>query len=290
MSNRASPSTDEVRAELDRILSSSAFTSAGRLARLLRYVVERSLAGEGDQLKEYVLGVEVFDRGDQYDPRLDSIVRVEARRLRARLEEYYRNAGATDAVVITIPRGSYAPVFEHRPPESRQVPATPRSRPRLIPPVALALGALAAVAVVGVSSLAFRSTILGHQQPAIAVLPFEEHSGTAEDQRLASRLTDTVTTELARLGSVSVVSRWSARQFDGARIPLREIAQRLDVNLVMECTLEARGDRLRVTARLVNATNDRKVWAEVFEAPAEEVGLLARRVAASAAQAALNLK
>jgi hypothetical protein len=130
----APPSPDEVRAQLERVLSSPAFAS-GRHPRFLRYVVERTLAGEADQLKEYVLGLEVFDRADGYDPRLDSIVRVEARRLRAKLQEYYAGPGSEDPVVLEIPRGSYAPVFtakappaaEPEPESAAEVPATPLS-------------------------------------------------------------------------------------------------------------------------------------------------------------------
>ena len=85
----AAPPADAVRAQLDRILASPGFVNADRLSRFLRFVVERTLAGEGDQLKEYLLGTEVFDRPSDYDPRLDSIVRVEARRLRAKLAEFY---------------------------------------------------------------------------------------------------------------------------------------------------------------------------------------------------------
>ena len=76
---------EAIREALERVLASGTFAGAGRHSRLLRYLVDRTLAGEGDQLKEYVLGVDVFDRTQLYDPRLDSIVRVEARRLRARL-------------------------------------------------------------------------------------------------------------------------------------------------------------------------------------------------------------
>ena len=79
-----------------------------------RYVVERTLAGEADQLKEYAVGVEVFDRDDKYDPRLDSIVRVEAGRLRSRLEEYYNGEGAPDEVRIVLPRGGYSAQFARR--------------------------------------------------------------------------------------------------------------------------------------------------------------------------------
>ena len=109
------PTGEEVRAQLERLLASEALAGSGRLRRFLSFIVERALAGVGQQFKEYAVGVEVFDRGDDYDPRIDSIVRVEAGRLRARLDEYYREAGSDDAVVIRMPRGGYTPVFEHRP-------------------------------------------------------------------------------------------------------------------------------------------------------------------------------
>ncbi|HEY3516370.1 MAG TPA: adenylate cyclase, partial [Gammaproteobacteria bacterium] len=82
-----SPTGDDVRRQLDRLLASAGFANAGRMSRFLKFVVEKTLAGEGERLKEYVIGVEVFDRDASYDPRLDSIVRVEAARLRAKLAE-----------------------------------------------------------------------------------------------------------------------------------------------------------------------------------------------------------
>ena len=100
-----------VRAALGRILASPLFSGAERLSRFLRFAVEQVLDGHGDRLKEYVLGVEVFDRDERYDPRLDSIVRVEARRLRSKLAEYYASEGAADPIVIELPKGSYVPRF-----------------------------------------------------------------------------------------------------------------------------------------------------------------------------------
>ena len=76
------PTREDVLGQLEKVLGSELFQSAGRLSRFLRFVTERALAGESERLKEYVIGVEVFDRDAQYDPRLDSIVRVEAGRLR----------------------------------------------------------------------------------------------------------------------------------------------------------------------------------------------------------------
>jgi hypothetical protein len=81
------------------------------LRRFLEHVVQQSLAGRDDALKEYSLGVDVFDRGIRFDPREDAIVRVEARRLREKLRRYYRAEGATDLVIISIPIGAYRPAF-----------------------------------------------------------------------------------------------------------------------------------------------------------------------------------
>jgi Tol biopolymer transport system component len=101
---------------LDRVLGSAAFQGAGRSSRMLRFVVEETLAGRADRLKDYTLGAEVLERGEQFDPRLDPIARVEASRLRARLERYYATDGAADSVVIALPKGGYVPVFSLRPP------------------------------------------------------------------------------------------------------------------------------------------------------------------------------
>ena len=105
------PTPEEVRAQLERLLASETLATAARLRRFLRFIVERTLDGKGEQLKEYAVGIEVFERDERYDPRIDSIVRVEAGRLRARLQEYYTQAGCDDTVIVRIPRGGYVPRF-----------------------------------------------------------------------------------------------------------------------------------------------------------------------------------
>ena len=105
------PSAPEVTAQLNRILSSPGFVASEQLCRFLRWCVEHALAGETDALKEYSLGRDVFDRGKDYDPRIDSIVRVEAQRLRRKLREFYDNAGREDPVIIEMPARGYVPGF-----------------------------------------------------------------------------------------------------------------------------------------------------------------------------------
>ncbi len=133
------PAEGRVREQLDRVLESSQFRDSLRLQKFLRFVVEATLAGDQERIKETTVGFEVFGRSGTAD---DSIVRSAARRLRARLEEYYQLSGENDPVRIVIPRGSYVPVFECRnPPPAPPVfldPEPPLEQQQL-PPVAAPL-------------------------------------------------------------------------------------------------------------------------------------------------------
>ncbi len=104
---------DEVRQQLRRILDSDVFRRSAQMERFLTLVVERSLLGHPEELKEYALGRDVFHRGEDYDPRADSIVRVEAQRLRRKVREYYETQGLADRVLIDLPAGSYVPIFRY---------------------------------------------------------------------------------------------------------------------------------------------------------------------------------
>src|SRR5437764_398003 len=116
---------NDVRQQLERIAGHGLFSRSERMIRFLRLAVEQTLAGKADELKEYLIGLEVFDRPASYDPRVDPIVRVEARRLRSKLNAYYEGDGRNDRVVFEFRPGRYAPEFRLREAPSK-VPA-PRS-------------------------------------------------------------------------------------------------------------------------------------------------------------------
>jgi hypothetical protein len=99
------------RQELERVLGSACFTRSEGLSRLLRFLVERQLQGRGGELKESTIGVEVYGRKPDYDPRRDSTVRSEAKRLRALLTKYYGTEGSHNLLVIELPKGGYLPCF-----------------------------------------------------------------------------------------------------------------------------------------------------------------------------------
>ena len=107
-------SKEAIRDELTLVLQSPLFAQSDRLSRFLQFAVEHALSGTQDVLKEYVIGVEVYDRRPPYHPSQDSIVRTEARRLRSKLKEYYESEGKDDPIFIYFRPGSYVPVFRSK--------------------------------------------------------------------------------------------------------------------------------------------------------------------------------
>jgi hypothetical protein len=99
------PSRADICQQLERILAHPLFQTAQRLSAFLRFAVENVIAGRAERLKEYVIGVEVFDRGTSYSPQTDPVVRIMAGRLRSRLAEYYQSDGNSDPVLVELPRG-----------------------------------------------------------------------------------------------------------------------------------------------------------------------------------------
>jgi CheY-like chemotaxis protein len=121
-------SHDEVREELARVLASDLFLKSPQLSRFLRFCVDETLAGQQECLKEQVLGTDVFRRPSPFDPRLDPIVRVEARRLRSKLDQYYSGEGASDPVIISLQRGDYTPRFIRATPSDGRIPPARTAR------------------------------------------------------------------------------------------------------------------------------------------------------------------
>src|SRR3954468_7673056 len=132
------PADSLVRSQLFKILSCELFSRSERLSAFLEFIVEQTLDGHGHALKEQVIAVELYGKSSDFDTAADPIVRVDARRLRDRLREYYASA-PHDPVVISVPKGSYAALFEiHQlagpvPADVEAVRVEPRARP-LHPP------------------------------------------------------------------------------------------------------------------------------------------------------------
>ncbi len=275
----------DIRAELERILASKGFATAGRLSKLLRYVVEKTLAGEIDQLKEYAVGVEVFERDGNYDPRLDSIVRVEAGRLRTRLDEYYNGEGAASPLRISLPKGGYSAQFtraEALQPDIAAAVALPAATPPSRKSVVTV--PLAAVLLIAIGAMVFwlgsRDRHPGPDlRPTAAVLPFEANMIGGDNSNYSALITEAVTSELARLGTISVASYTSAMQFEGKRPSMSEVATALNSGYVIEASVDDEASEILVVARLVNAVTDRKMWVSDYRGARDDVRGMAARIA-----------
>jgi TolB-like protein len=261
-----------VRSQLERILASPEFEAAPRSARFLRYVVEAALEGKGDELKEYLVAVEAFDRPVSFDPARDSTIRGEAMKLRQRLSSYYSNGGKADSLLISLPKGRYVPAFR------RSRPATGRAW-------RVALGAAALAAAMG-AGIWVRSAARPQARYTLAVFPVK-NTGGPDAEPVCIGLTEEITAGLGRIQELRVLAPFTSAQLsrtiEGRDARMKEAG----LDAYLEGTLRQDERRFRITLRLVDAAQGVQVWSETYEregrpAMAAE-GEIARAVTASLA-------
>lgn len=269
-----------IRGQLQRILASGGFREAGRIGPMLQYLVDKTLAGDTDAIKESVLGVEVFQRPADYDPRTDPIVRVDARRLRARLEEYYK-LNPADPILIGLPKGGYVPIFE--PVQKVVAPVTP-----VEPPMRFHMNGPSLVFIMitvmsfGIGLFLYLgSTAKRQTKPAIAVLPFRNLSADADNQYFSDGLTIELIEALTRIETLTVVSWNSASRFRGKAESLNELRSKLNAAAILDGSVRRQGDRLRVTAQLVDTAKGNTLWSQTWEREGKDVFRIQEEIAKS---------
>src|SRR6516225_936457 len=188
-----SPSAEVICEELQRLLNSVTFATARAQKKFLQYTVTEALEGRGHLLKEFTLGVEVFGRGQSFDPRTHNIVRVEASKLRAKLTRYYATEGRDNPVRVALPKGSYAPLFhwnrtldspKERAPEPAQAHSVNSAPTRSLSwhhAVGLASAAVALVLLGAVIAFKVRGPTAADRVPSVAVLPFVNLNNDGND-------------------------------------------------------------------------------------------------------------
>jgi len=234
-------SPESVQAQLERILASKTFAHSHRLRRFLRFAVEQVIRGGADQLKEYVIGVEVFDRKQPYDPQGDSIVRVEAHRLRSKLKEYYKSEGRKDRLLIQVPKGTYVPIFgiqERRPYEGKRIRLRRRSP---------------------------------GDWSTIAVLPFADLSLEKDQEYFCKGIAEEIINGLAHVEGLRVASRTSAFLFSGKNLDVREVGRKLNVSTVLEGSVQKAGERVRVMVQLASVADGYQLWSERYDQEMKDV-------------------
>src|SRR5262245_49749240 len=249
-----------VRDELARLLSSASFARSERQSRFLRFLVERHLQGRGTELKESLIAVEVFGRKPDYDPKLDSTVRTEAVRLRARLSKYYAVEGSRDPVIIELPKGAYTPVFR-QPQMAGEETARLRSwfGTRLWLAIPLACSALA-LAASGWWWVQHESAPI-----PIAVLPLTNLSQDPANDYFADRLTGEIIRNLSIIDGLAVRSQTSSFAFKGKPRNVREAGKQLEADYILEGSVQRAGQQLRINTQFIRVRDDLPLWSGKFD-------------------------
>ena len=268
-----------IREHVESVLASPILASSPRRVQLLRYLCTRAIDGVGDQVNEYAIGVDVFEKPSSFDPRIDSIVRTEMGRLRQKLKEYYA-AAPPSAIRIELPLRSYVPAFT---PVSIEDP--PVSLP---PPVKKTAGRnvaflLLLLLIAGVAIWAIRARSARPSDSAVVVLPFLNLTGEPSKEYLGDSLTDELTEVLAESSDLRVVARTSAFQFKGKNQDIREIGRALNAGAILEGSISNRENQFRIVVQLIRAADGYHLWSHTYDAPLADLSRVETEIAASTA-------
>jgi TolB-like protein len=275
--------------ELESIFASDAFKGGKRAQDFLELVVAHALAGRYENLRERMLGAEMFGRPVGYDTANDAVVRVKASEVRRRLAQYYRSLSVVPPVRIDLPPGSYVPQFSFA---AETGEAAEQPVPRPLERVSaegervwtsqkwIVIAAGVATAALLVVAIAFwKRPPAGGPIRSIAVLPLANYSGDPKQDYFADGMTDNLIAELGQISSLRVISRTSAMTYKGTEKTLPEIARELSVDAVVEGSVERQGNHVRITAQLIDARSDRHLWAESYDRDMTDSLQLQREVA-----------
>lgn len=226
---------DAVRQELANILATPAFRNSPLRSRFLSYVVNCTLASDESSLKEYVIGCEVFSRPASFDPRLDSVVRVHATLIRKKLQAYYEVNGSSSLVRITIPPGSYKPIF-------KEVNYNVNSE---VPE--------------------FASEVFGTS--AILVLPCADLDAN-DRSSFSNGMTDELIIALSQMKHLRIVP--GMRESSESIQEIIRHVSRGRATVILSTAVRSAGERVRMTAKLICAATLHIRWTRRFEAEAED--------------------
>jgi len=300
----ATPSPEQaalIRRHLKLVVASHAFAGSKRTQDFLELIVHHALEGEFDQLRERMIGAEMFGRPVSYDTGSDSVVRVKATDVRKKLAQYYAEAKEQPAVRIELPSGSYVPRFHFETPQTAvhtdagteaQFAAPPVVAAHTEPVIAVSPGAdkgsarfpsrttqrswrlaagiaLALIVFAAIGFAGYRKWLSGSRPGSrirsIAILPLKNLSGDASQEYFADGMTEELINDLGQVSTLRVISLTSAMSYKGTKKNLPEIAHELAVDGVVEGGVLRAGNKVQISAQLIDARSDRPIWARTYE-------------------------
>lgn len=226
------------REQLDRILAGSAFANADRISAFLRYVVEETLAGRSNRLSQHAIAIDVFGRDETFDPAVDSVIRVEAGRLRSKLRDYYGEEGVNDPIRLDLPKGTYAVRI------AKSTDHVSKEQKAAADPI---------------------------DGPVLAVLAFDNMSSDTEQEYFADGITEDLITELSKLSGLGVIARHSSFVFKGQKVSAKSVCEKLGATMVLEGSVRKSNDRVRITAQLIDGRSEKHLWAEKYDRRLDDI-------------------
>ena len=258
------PQREIVQEALERLLQWPEIARSPQLGKFLDYIVQRRLEGDEQAIKAYSIAVDVFGRGDDFDPQSDPIVRVQARRLRGLIDDYYRGPGADEALQIRLPVGRYIPEFVERPseepaavPEPPPAAVLPRARPRsrfLLAGLGLAVGAVVAVLLVQWPRSPGNGSAVGIlERPTINVVEFQNLVTDAAISPRVAGLAIEMVTDLEQFENLRVFYR------SGVEDPATSGDEAANT-FVLTGIVRLEGDEVQYSAILTETRSGSVVW------------------------------
>ena len=233
------PSVTEIRAQMDKICDSSIFVNSSRLIDFLRFIVNEALHDRSKNLKAYTIGLEVFERPESFDPIADTIVRVNAGKLRRALERYYLGPGRQDKVHIVIPTGGYVPVF--------QIMDFEHARRD-----------------VNLSAPTFKP-LVDIKEPIIAVLPFKKASLEPAHEFIINGLGEELVMALSKFRGIGIVSYYSTSNLDSEQRDLDQIRRIFGADFLITGSIYQASDKFRLNVELLTTNNSQHLWSHRYE-------------------------
>jgi TolB-like protein len=226
---------EKIERQVEKILFSSQFKNAQILSDFLTFIVKETIAGQEKTLKEYVIATHVLKKKTDFNPQLNAIVRIHARRLRSSLENYYTLTGKDDPIRITIPKGRYIPVFAY----NKNYQSKRNS---------------------GSGNIHFEKV----DKPVIAVVPLKIYE---EDQRIGvicSVFFHDLSIELSRFSEISVISSYSSLKVHEKLSDVQEIGCHLGADYLILGSCYPDGQRIKLNIELNSIRKNQIIWADSY--------------------------
>jgi len=226
---------EEIRSHLSHILSSKEFSNKEKNCILLKFLVEETLAGRADQLKQYTIGTALLNRSPDFNPDLDPVVRILAGRLRRSLYAYYQEEGKEDPIRIDIPKGSYMPIFIDVECDDLQENNSQK--------------------IVSDNSDITR--------PAIIVQPFKNLTGDTEQDYFIQGFTQELIIELSRYEDFQVIISDEFAK-DSNRDKMHEITRKERAHFIITGSVRKVETVIKISIQLVDSASGEHIWGEQF--------------------------